>query len=220
MNSNHTAHYHHPVVEILDKTSEKLDHAHHAITAFKAIAGTRAFREYRWLNDVRIANKSGNFRGMVVSARWRTLFDYSSEAEDVLKNIGTFATFAANVAEMGHHFETIWNSRDPMSMKGLRFAAAAGTAAERTLAGGTVSGVHLIYKSLEGWCMIAGLAGGPLQSASNRCITTLKSADALVHKTCSVLTDTNNQSKAIWWVIDLTLAHNARRNANTFQRRS
>lgn len=219
MTGNHTIHHCHPVVKILGKTSEQLDNAHHAVETFKAIAGTRAFREYDWLKDVAIANKSGNFRGMVVSARWKTLFDYSSEVGKVLENVGTFATFAANIAQMGHQFETIWTSRDPMAMKGLRFAVAAGTAAERTLAGRTVTGVHLIYKSLEGWCMIAGLAGGPLRSASDRCIDTLKNADALVHKTCSVLTDTNNQSKAIWWAIDMRFVRRVPNRANSFVQR-
>lgn len=64
------------------------------------------------------------------------------------------------------------------------------------------SGAHLIYRSLEGWCMMAGLAGGQFQSVATQCMKTLQSADALVQTSFRIVTDTSNQSKAAWWVID------------------
>jgi hypothetical protein len=160
-------------------------------------------------------NVRGNFRGMVKNARWRTIFNYSSEVGEDLENLGTLAAFAANVGEMWDDFEGIANSSDPAALKGLRFAAAAGTAAERTLLGAIPSGVHLIYMSLQGWCEIAGLAGGKVESGANKCVTVLNDADAMVKKSFSTIADTTNQSKAFWWVVNLNFlpSQNASRAA-------
>jgi len=194
---------HHPVVEIVSHVDDAVDHVGHANHAVKAFTGGRAFRVYNTLREESALNSSGNLRGMVKSARWRVVFKYSSKVGEHLENMGTLASFAANIAEMWDEFETVAKSPDSAALKGMRFAAAAGTAAERTLLGSVPAGVHLIYLSLQGWCQIAGLAGGKIESGANECANTLKSADAIVKKSFSTIADTGNQSKAFWWVVDL-----------------
>ncbi len=83
-------------------------------------------------------------------------------------------------------------------MKGMQISAIASTIAQRALLGAIPAGTHLIYRSLEGWCMLFGLAGGQTQAAAG--IKTLKYADTLVQTSFQSLTDTKNQSK---WIIDI-----------------
>lgn len=193
----------HPVIEIVSHVDKGMDHAGHANQAVKAVAGGRAFRVYNTLKEESALNSSGNLRGMVKSARWRVVFNYSSKVGKHLENLGTLASFAANIAEMWDEFETVAKSPESVALKGMRFAAAAGTAAERTLLGSVPAGVHLIYLSLQGWCQLAGLAGGKIEAGANECVNTLQSADAMVKKSFSTIADTGNQSKAFWWVVDL-----------------
>jgi hypothetical protein len=195
----------HPVVEIVGHVDKALDRAGHVNDAVRVVAGNRAFHVYSVLKSEPALNRSGDLRGMIKSARWRLVFNYSSKVGEHLENIGTLAAFAANVAEMWNEFEAVSKSSDTASVKGLRFAAAAGTAAERTLLGSIPAGVHLIYLSLQGWCQIAGLAGGTIGAGANDCVNTLKNADALVKKSFSTITDTGSQAAAFWWVVDLNV---------------
>ena len=169
-------------------------------TAVRVVAGTHAFRDYNWLTNAAATNTSRNLRGMVVSAKWRTVFRFFSDESKYMKymqNIGLLAGFAAGIAEASHEFERLAESKDPAVVKGARMAAIAGTAAQRALLGAVPAGTHMIYQSLQGWCMIAGLAGGKLESGANQCIATLKNADAFVESTFKAVTDTSNQAKLI-----------------------
>lgn len=214
---------HHPR-PILEIVHQELDFAGHTIegssalaSGFKAVAASHTFRKYGFLNVLQNTyptNIAGNFRGIVISARWKTVFHYISERGERLENFGTIVSFAANVAEMGHEFEAVHYYETDATLKSMRYAALAGTAAERTLAGIVTGGVHLTYKSMEGYCMMLGLLGGSAQSAANQCITTLDHADYFVQTSVKKITDTSNQSYAIyhpgqaakeayWWVVNM-----------------
>jgi hypothetical protein len=214
-------HHQRPILEIVHR---KLDYADHRIeeasalaSGFKAVAASHAFRHYGLLNVLQNTfptNVTGNFRGMVVSARWKTVFHYISEQGENLENVGTIVSFASNVAEMGHEFEAVHHHETDLTLKAMRYAALAGTAAERTLAGLVTGGVHLTYKSMQGYCMMLGLLGGSAQSAANQCITTLDHADYFVQTSVKRITDTSNQAHAMyhpgqaakeayWWVVNM-----------------
>lgn len=202
----------HPVLELIHsqhKTAEMIDRrwgqADLGRTAIQAVAGGRAFREYGALSNTIGLNKAGNLRGMVVSAKWRTIFTHTSDASkagEFMANIGYLASIASGIMESAPKIEAILDSRDSPTMKSMRISAIASTIAQRALLGVVSSGTHLLYRSLEGWCMMAGLAGGQVQSGATECIKTLQFADALVQTSFRAVTDTNNQSKAAWWVID------------------
>jgi len=203
----------HPILEVIHRGEKAVSQVDHTLSqaeagnaAIRAVAGSRAFRDYNWLTSVAATNTAGNLCGMVVSARWRVAFRYSSEVGDYMKNIGLLAGFAAGIAEAERELERLTNSSEPVALKGARIAAIAGTAAQRALLGAIPAGTHLIHKSLQGWGMMAGLAGGSFQSAANQCIATLRQADALVQSSFKAVTDTSNQSKAVWLVIDTVLA--------------
>jgi len=199
----------HPVVELIHSQSttaelidRRLGQADLGRTAIQAVAGGRAFRDYGALSNTIGVNRAGNLRGMVLSAKWRTVFTHTSEVGEYMENIGYLASLASGIMESAPKIEAILGSRDSAVMKGLQISAMASTIAQRALLGVVPAGAHLIYRSLEGWCMIAGLAGGPFQSGTTECIRTLRYADALVQTSFRAVTDTSNQSKTAWWVID------------------
>jgi len=209
----HHAAVHNPILEVIHEKHRLAEHIDKRIsqvglagTAVHAVAGARAFREYSWLTDTVGLNKSGNLRGMVLSAKWRTAFTYIGKVGEHLENVGRLAGFAASIAEAAPEVDRVLESGDSNTMKGMHLARIAGTAAQRALLGAVPAGVHLIYRSLEGWCLMAGLAGGKAQSAANECVGVLHRADSLVQSSFKTVTDTRNQADAIWWVIDTTLS--------------
>src|SRR6266700_2424907 len=104
----------HSVLEIVDKLDTP-------VTAVNAIAGYEAFRKFDWLRSVPVKNAAGNFRGMVLSGRWRTVFEISDAAADFT----ALAGFALNVANSAYEIERIWKSNEPWGIKGSRLATQA-----------------------------------------------------------------------------------------------
>lgn len=212
-----STHYNYPLLELVHSKSGVASGVDNAVgntdfarIALQMVSGSRAFRNYNALINVPGTNVAGNFRGMVVSAKWRTVFQFSSKTENILGNLGYLASIAANIAESAPQIDAILGSPDPAYMKGLRITTVAGTIAERTLIGVVPAGVHLIYQSLEGWAMLAGLLGGPVKPAADGAITVLQNADNLVQTTFQTITNTETQGKAIWWVINLAAAPRGR----------
>ncbi|HLG98906.1 MAG TPA: hypothetical protein VKX49_21525 [Bryobacteraceae bacterium] len=201
---------HYPVIELVHsqhKLAEKVDHrwgqADLGRIGLQAVMGGRAFRNYQALSNRVGLNVAGNFRGMVVSARWKVLFRHTSHVGEYMENVGYLAALASGIAESAPKIETILASSDSSTLKGMQIAATASTIAQRALLGVVPAGAHIIYRSLEGWCRVVGLAGGKAEFAASQCVNTLKYADTLVQTTFKTVTDTSNQSKAVWSVIDV-----------------
>jgi hypothetical protein len=209
VNSSHS----HPMIELVHRhhqTAEKIldgvGNANDSRSALTAVAGLRAFRNYDVPSQVFHLSRAGNARGMVLSRRWRTVFRHVNDESHLgryMENAGYLATLASGIIDSAPKIEAVLGSSDPASLKGMRLSAIAGTVAQRALLDFVPTGAHLIYQSLEGWCMIAGLAGGKAESAASEGIKTLQYADTLVHTSFRALTDTDNQSKAVWWLVDL-----------------
>lgn len=200
-----------PVLELLHHQREtiatvdrRLGQADLGRTAVQMVAGGRAFRIYHPLTDMVGLNSASapNLRGMVQSAKWRTIFQHTSEAGEYMENIGYLAAFAAELAHAAPRIDMIMDSSDSAVLKGMQLSGLAGTIAQRVLMGVVPAGAHLMYLSLQGWCMLFGLAGGKAQAGSAEGIRTLHSADTLVNTTFQTVTDTDVQSKAVWTVIN------------------
>jgi hypothetical protein len=197
------------------KTAEKVDTRLGQIdlgrTAVQAVMGGRAFgNHYDVFSNAVELNSVGDYRGVVFSAKWRTLFQHTSHVGEYTENIGYLATLAAGIAESAPKIETILGSSDSSTLKGMRISATASTIAQRALLGAVPAGAHMIYRSLEGWCMIAGLTGRKAQAATSQSINTLQHADTLVQTTFRTLTDTSNQSRAVWLAINFMTSPRAR----------
>jgi len=154
------------------------------------VMGSQAFRQYHARSGAVGMNNAGNLRGMVVSGKWHTLFRHTSHVGEYMENIGYLAALANGIAESAPKIETILDGHDSATLKGVQLSAIAGTIAQRALLGVVPSGAHLIYRSLEGWCMLFGLASGKAESAASRGVKTLRYADTLVQTSFRTLTDT------------------------------
>jgi hypothetical protein len=200
----------HPVLELIhaqhkraDLIDRRLGQVDLARTSVQMVAGGRAFRDYNALADTIGLSNAQNLRGMVVSKEWRVLFRHTSEVGEYMENIGYLASIAAEISKSAPLFQKIVDSSDSSALKGMQIASLAGSIAQKALVGAVPAGAHLIYRSLEGWCMLAGLAGSPVQPAATSCIATLQHADTLVQTAFDTITDTSEQSQAVWYMIDI-----------------
>ncbi|HEY2234769.1 MAG TPA: hypothetical protein VGK01_14950 [Candidatus Angelobacter sp.] len=189
-----------PIIEITSVIDRLTGMASGVGKTLKLISGAEAFRRYNWLRGLPVYNVSGNLRGMVTSPGWRVIFETTSETLNVIDNISLIAGFANNIAEQSTNVSAIIRSNEPTGMKGLRLATVAGTAAERTLLSPVSSGASVILQSLQGYCGMIGLAGGSAQSFAGSCVSNLRKANNTVQSTFKLVTDTNNQAQAIYWI--------------------
>ena len=65
------------MVHVAHKSDNVLGNMSYAANGFRAMTGLEAFRSYDWMTDTAATNAVGDFRGMVISARWRLLITYS-----------------------------------------------------------------------------------------------------------------------------------------------
>lgn len=194
-------HHGHKAAELADRRAGQADLVR---TSLQMVAGGRAFRDYSALANRVGLNRAGNLRGMIVSSRWRTIFGHLGHVGEYMENIGYLAAIGAGIVESTSRFDAIWHSSDPPALKILQTSSIAGTIAQRALLGVVPAGTHLIYRSLEGWCMLAGLAGGRMEPVASQGIKILRSADTLVNTTFRTVTDTTNQSNVVWSVVNFT----------------
>jgi len=190
-----------PVIEIVQTVNSVASVAEGGVKVLNAVSASEAFSKYNWLKNVPVFNSSGNLRGMVISSDWRVVFDVSSDALETMGNITLVAGFAANIANQWDTTKAILNSNDSRLVKGLRLATVAGTASERTLGGAVSSGASLIFQSLQGYCMLAGLAGGTAQSYSKACVAHLQGANHWVQTQFNTWSDTTKQGELIYHVM-------------------
>lgn len=81
----------------------------------RPISASEAFRKFDWLNDVPISNASGNLRGMVIDANWRTVHIVSSKFQkgmDALEAIGILQDVATESLNSYHSMVNIFSSRN------------------------------------------------------------------------------------------------------------
>jgi hypothetical protein len=158
----------------------------------KAISASEAFRSYNWIKNVPTTNAAGNFRGMVISARWKTVFDFTSDVGETIGNIATLAGFAASLAEASSQIESILKSNNDWATKGAMISTQVSSAAVRTVGGIMPGGTHVLALSLQGYCGMADLATRQSLTGPKQCVQKLQSMDAWVRSTFNTVTDGNN----------------------------
>ncbi len=193
----------HDQKEVADRVDTFFNYADNARIGARIVAGAQAFRKYDALSNAIGLNQVGNLRGMVVSQRWRTIFNVVEKSDRSLTRLGAVAALVAGLIEAAPEIELTLESRDSALVKGLKITTLAGTISERMLLGVLPFGTHLIYKSLEGWLMLGGLMGGRAGRASAQGISILENADTLVQTTFTTWTDTQTQGEALWRVVNV-----------------
>jgi hypothetical protein len=164
-------------------------HAHHNVHHFVATVGehvsqtadgakslaiqvtkSAAFRAFRQTTKSKIgfhlpipnANAAGNLRGMVISKKARTIYQLSSNVAKKFEKYDSALVFAGVILEVNKQWaqiKSIGNSKMSLLEKGRQIDLIVSTAALRSITGVVPTGAHLMAKSLEGYCEVAGLAG-------------------------------------------------------------
>lgn len=146
----------HATVEIPDKVLERTNAAAKSV---RVIAGSEAFRRYQWLSNIRPTNASLNFRGMVVSSRWATVYNFSGKWLKPAEKVAVFASLAANIYKARGEIGAILDSKDDWSIKGAKLSTQVTSVSLRTAGGVIPFGAHVIATSLGGYLGAADFFG-------------------------------------------------------------
>lgn len=169
----------HSVLELVHKTVDG------GVQVVRAIAASEAFRKFDWLKDAPAKNTIGDLRGIVVSARWRTIFEITSKAA----KFTALAGFALNVAASAHEIETICKSSEPWGVKGSRLSTQVSSIAFRTAFGVVPAATHQPAMVLQGYCQIGDLLTDQAISQRRSWEQTIRSADSYIGSQFEHFTD-------------------------------
>jgi len=197
------------VVALIAHASDDVTgNASYVANGFRALTGWQAFRGYEWMTDTRTLNSVGDFRGMVVSARWASAYKVMSSSAEVIGNIATVASLAANLMDMAPQFEKVYRSNASTVAKAQQYSLLTSIVAQKTLAGIITGGVHLIYLPLIAGCNAVGKAGGggSISQAGFQCSDVVQKADVLVQQTVNYLTDPATQQRVIQNLVTIQIA--------------
>jgi len=96
--------------------------AENALRSVRVLSGLEAFRDYNWIQNIRVVNSAGDFRGMVVSSRWAAVFQFSDKAVPIAEKVGAYATIAGNVLQSASRIQAILSSKDDPNIKAARLS--------------------------------------------------------------------------------------------------
>jgi len=157
-------------------------------------SGSEAFRRYNWLKAVPATNAAGNLRGMVINAKARVVFNYSTRALEKLSKYDKMLVLAGTIIELGKeadHIKAIATSNATTSEKASRLCLIGSMAILRSLTGLAPTATHLVAMSLEGYVQLAGLATGRGAQAQT-VVRTLQAADTRISALYSEVLDADN----------------------------
>jgi hypothetical protein len=130
------------IVEIID------DSAH----LVQMISAAEAFRRFSWLKDAPVLNASGNYRGMVISAQWKSVYVYSSSVQDLASKAGdalTLLSIADELIKSRQQITAIVNGSDSQTIKAAKLSSQVSGIALRVLAHiavGTLAGGNWVLR--------------------------------------------------------------------------
>jgi hypothetical protein len=174
----------HVIFELTDKAQDGIGQINDFVV--KPISASEAFREYNWLAGAPVLNSSGNLRGMIVSKQLRTVYIISESAGEYLG----LAAMLFEIAKQMSRMQQIWNSNMGADEKAPRLLLIGSSAILRSVVSVVPTAVHLVAKSLEGYCYIAALVSGsskPVELANQ-----LNSADVEINEIHQQLWDGEN----------------------------
>ena len=189
----------HAVIEIIDASLGDVDRVDSLNKVFRIIAGSEAYRRYSWLKNIPGTNVAGNFRGMVVSARWESAYQISNKFADALESAGDLlllASLAVNLYKNSGKIQRIRESHEPSLTKAARFSALTSSLILGTIGGIIPEGAHLLSLSLEGYLRLANVATGNRFDFSGA-IRKIANIDHKVHHVYSTVSDGDRLYSAI-----------------------
>lgn len=164
----------HPVVihpsfifELAEGGHSIVDGTGKAATQLAKSASLRAFRATVIQGSSHLPhpamNSSGNLRGMVISKRARQVFNISSNIAEKFEKYDCALAFAGIIIEIGKQTDSVTHvvkSNLSTGEKARQVDLIVSTAILRAVTGVVPDVAHIVAKSLEGYCQIAGLVPG------------------------------------------------------------
>lgn len=171
------------VFELAEKAHKGIDDTGNAASQLAKSSALRAFRATVISGKSHLPhpamNSAGNLRGMVISKRARYIYNISSNIAEKFEKYDSALAFAGIIIEIGKETDTITHiAKGNMSTgeKVRQVDLIVSTAILRSVTGVVPAGAHILAKSLEGYCQIAGvLSGGQLPT--DKWIGKLREAD-------------------------------------------
>lgn len=127
-------------------------------------------------------NASGNLRGMVLSKRSRVIYNISSNVAEKFEKYDSALAFAGMVIEIGKDADKIHHvikSNLSGAEKWRQGDLIVSTAILRAVTGVVPDAAHLIAKSIEGYCELAGVVSGGKLS-TEKWVGALRAADVQI----------------------------------------
>src|ERR1035441_652423 len=115
----------------------------------RMISALEAYRRFSWIMDAPVLNAAGNYRGMVISAQWKTVYVYSSSVADKAQNIAILLSVADELMKSRQQITAIVNGNDDGYTKAAKLSSQVSGIALRVLghlATGTISGVNWVLR--------------------------------------------------------------------------
>jgi hypothetical protein len=191
--SSHGINIHsHFIVEL----AEHGDHKQHALDGVGKAAiqiakssGLRAFRATVTHAGSHIPhpalNASGNLRGMILSKRSQVIYHLSSNVAQKFEKYDSALAFAGIIIEIGKDAEKIHHVIKSNLSTGEKWRQGdliVSTAILRAVTGVVPDAAHLIAKSLEGYCELAGVVSGG-RAPAERWVGRLRALDVQIKAT-------------------------------------
>jgi hypothetical protein len=149
-------------IEFAEGIHNKTDAVHKTLDwgngTLKLLTGIQAFRKYSWLRNAPIRNRFGNFRGMVVSPIFKTVFDVTVENADKLEKYGQYlavAGVALDIVKQHEMMGKIWGSRSMQtSEKAQRLITLGSMAVFKAVGAPIPLATHVIAEKLAWVCNV------------------------------------------------------------------
>ena len=186
----------HVFAEVVEKGGSVIDSADNLNKVVKVISATQAFRKYDWLKNAPVTNIAGDLRGMVVSAKWNTAFQFTvkaGKALDTLGKISSYATLAVAVAESYDEVDQILQSKQPWNLKAAQLSTQVTGICMKYLTGIVTAPTHAVLSSmpLQAICAQIDLARGNKIGSVGSCQWTLKATDTAIQSAAQQVSDGN-----------------------------
>jgi hypothetical protein len=145
----------HAAIEVADTTARAADGVKDGSKIVKAISLPNAFRKYSWLHLAPEVNKSGNFRGIIISSRWKSIYQVSTKVGTYAEHVGVFAAVGGAVLSSVDEIEEIWKSAAPTGEKAAQLSTQLSSMAFRVITGTlVVPETQAILSALSTTCSV------------------------------------------------------------------
>lgn len=125
----------HAALEVVEATGHTAESVEGGSKIVQAIALPHAFRKYSWLHLAPEVNKSANFRGIIISSRWKSVYQISTKVRTYAEHLGTLATVGGAVLSSADEIEEVWKSSAPPAQKAAQLSTQLSSMALRVITG-------------------------------------------------------------------------------------